>query len=178
MAIIKKNKKEERKITSGLIKSCLFSHYRYKRQMHHLCSEVGTYNADFLVVNKLAYMYEFEIKISMSDLRNDKKKRKHFRYINISTLKYGYQKYFIPNYFYYVVPEDMYDKAEEYILQNCPHYGIVIFKLGRSMCLDSLITKRQASKLHDERCNKKAYEAIIARMSSELATLHNKLLSK
>ena len=61
--------------------------------------------ADVLSILKSGYITEFEVKISRSDFKADAKKHKWKHYeLRI--------KNSIPNYFYYVCPENLIDKSE------------------------------------------------------------------
>jgi hypothetical protein len=72
-----------------------------------------SYEADLLVVKKSDIVYEFEIKRSFEDFKNDFKKDHHHDDPLIA-------------YFYYVVPESLLDKVKSFLLEyykvieNCP----------------------------------------------------------
>lgn len=85
-----------------------------------MATETGKYYADFLVVDKLKVV-ELEIKTSKADLNNDFKKPKHRMYA-------AGNSYWIPNLFYFAVPESM----AEYAVAKCidKKYGVVVIKKG------------------------------------------------
>ena len=85
-------------ISSTKIKAGLFNYFRTKKQFDCCATECGDFSADFLAVNKNNELIEIEVKISISDLKADFKKKKHEYYKNEN-------KDFTPKYFYYCVPE-------------------------------------------------------------------------
>jgi hypothetical protein len=69
-------------MNAATAKIALLSYCRFARQMHYVATEVsvpGNALADVLASNG-SNLIEYEVKISMSDLRGDKKKFKHFIY--------------------------------------------------------------------------------------------------
>ena len=58
------------------------------------------WEADLISVTKSGFLHEYEIKISLSDFKNDFKKKKH------NTLRRNHPNMIgVPNYFWYVAPE-------------------------------------------------------------------------
>lgn len=69
-------------MNSTTAKIALLSYCRFARQMHYVCTEFkmpGRSLADVIASNG-KNLIEYEIKISMSDLKNDKNKPKHLFY--------------------------------------------------------------------------------------------------
>ena len=94
------------------------------------------WESDCLLLTRSGYWYEFEVKISKADFKNDfkNKKEKH----SILSSEKETKK---PNFFYYVVPEDLiapYDVPE--------YAGLIYIKRGRG-----LITVKKAPTLHKEK---------------------------
>lgn len=82
---------------------------------------VYNWESDFLAITKSWYVYEVEVKISVSDFKNDfSKTEKH------KQLLYGKSKN-KPNYFYYAVPEKMID------IKDVPSYAGLIYVRGKQM---------------------------------------------
>lgn len=80
------------------------------------------WESDFFCTNREGWSFEFEVKISRSDFKADLKKKKHEVFKN-ATITQQYmsrgaavsivkEKRFIPNRFYYVVPEGLITKTE------------------------------------------------------------------
>lgn len=61
------------------VKVAVLHYLRYKRQFNLVCCEApcGADRADILAVDKKGFLWEVEIKCSLADLRNDKKKNVH-----------------------------------------------------------------------------------------------------
>ena len=99
---------------------------------------IFNWESDYIAITRSRYVYECEIKISRNDFFNDKKKvKKHLLLEDNSSLQPK------PNYFYYVVPENL-------ILPNeVPDlYGLIY--VSTSGHLD-IVKKPQ--KLHDNKIN-------------------------
>lgn len=68
---------------------------------------LGAFEADILEVTRAGYSYEYEVKISCADFKNDAKKKDRFKEDNVNSkydiLRQGTRV----NYFSYVVPEGL-----------------------------------------------------------------------
>ena len=101
------------------------------------------WESDVLKITKSDYAYEFEIKISRGDFKNDfkHKKKKHL----ILESREGN----IPNYFYYVVPELLIQEEE------IPEYAGLIYVhatiIGNNTPYYSFREIKKAPKLHDNK---------------------------
>lgn len=124
---------------------------------------VFRWESDKLIETKSGLIYEFEIKISRSDFKNDfKKKDKHIilegKETHIPTFeklesiyKERYEKNYLvshfkkPNYFYYAVPEGMIDK------EDVPDYAGLIYVMpdDGEFKFNYLKLVKMAPKLHD-----------------------------
>jgi len=95
------------------------------------------WESDVLHLTKSGYWYEFEIKITKSDFKNDFKHKTN-KHLNILKNKDNTRK---PNYFSYVVPENM------VTVEEVPEYVGLIYvgEYGR------LKTIKEAPKLHKEK---------------------------
>lgn len=70
----------------------------------------GYYEADFLYITNSNYLYEVEIKISISDFRADQKKDKYHDHPDVRG-------------FYYFVPQELYRKHKDEIMATCKEKG-------------------------------------------------------
>lgn len=95
------------------------------------------WESDVLILTKSGYWYEFEIKISKSDFKNDFK-HKNDKHVNMLSNQLETRK---PNYFNYVVPENLIS------IEEIPEYAglIYITESGRTK------TIKNAPKLHREK---------------------------
>jgi hypothetical protein len=107
---------------------------------------------------------EVEIKCTMPDLRNEVKKRKHSIYAKPTP----YYKKFVPNYFFFAVPESMIDKATCY-LEDFPMYGIISISEKPIKSKDDTYCKivKRPKQIHTL-FNLKLHDQILLRMGSEL----------
>ena len=100
---------------------------------------VFDWESDVLKFTKSGYVYEFEIKISKADFKNDfkNKKKKHslFEDKNLENKK-------TPNYFYYVVPKDMIN------VEDVPEYAGLIYVFPHSIGAYRFIEIKKAPLLH------------------------------
>jgi hypothetical protein len=74
----------------------------------------GLQECDVISISKSDYIYEYEVKISRSDFKADFKKPKHTL---ITEKKFMIENFYkVPNYFYFVVPENLVkvDEIPEY----------------------------------------------------------------
>lgn len=106
---------------------------------------VYSWESDVLKITKSGYAYEFEIKISRTDFKNDfkHKKKKH----TLLESKVSSSK--IPNYFYYVVPEGLVSEDE------IPEYAGLIYVhatvIGNSRVYCQFQEIKKAPKLHSNK---------------------------
>lgn len=141
---------------------------RYGKRMPIVCTEVGQFNADILAISSKMCI-EVEVKKTKSDLLRDftHKKQKHFIYNK------GFSHSpFLPNYFYYIVPQQLGDKASEIIKEKAPKAGLAVVleddhTLGKNV---SVIIKPK--RIHEQKPTFRLVQAAFMRMSSELVGLH------
>ena len=72
-------------------------------------SVYGLQECDVISISKSDYIYEYEVKISRSDFKADFKKPKHNLITEKKFIKETKKEtfYLVPNYFYFVVPENL-----------------------------------------------------------------------
>ena len=103
--------KEKPEYTEKKIQKILRNHFMSPNSMKYRIENLSVYawESDSLSVTKSGYVYECEIKISRSDFFNDKKKEKKHQILEGTYQLSKYQKEYPerPNYFYYVVPENL-----------------------------------------------------------------------
>lgn len=150
-------------LTEKSIQNVLYRHLINKNH-NHIIPNIGLFpnhEADLISATKAGYINEYEVKISRSDWKADFKKskfkllkenyveRRHKKNID----RYGYR---VPNYFWYVVPEELY-KCSQDIVKTLPGYsGIIV--VGRSNCWVKYI--RKAKLLHRYKINESQKEKI------------------
>ena len=157
-----------------IIKLRYFNPNSIKYTMENLT--VFPWESDILLVTKSMYAYEFEIKISRSDFKNDfkHKKQKHlFLEGKTDVDNYGRKIHGGPNYFYYVCPENMVEASE------VPDYaGLIYVKEGtipsRGIIRNSFIDIiKTAPKLRAEKFDPNQYN-LVDKFYYNFATWKNK----
>ena len=139
-----KTDKEEIKWSEELIQQQLRYSFLSPSSVKYFTENLNVYDweSDVLKITKSGYAYEFEIKISKADFKNDfkHKKKKHLLLEN----KENNSK--MPNYFYYVVPEDLITEDE------VPEYAGLIYVyatvIGNSRVYYQFQEIKAAPKLH------------------------------
>ncbi len=111
----------EIKWTEKLIRLALFRYCKLKRNAHYLAHAVC--DNDFVAVINNS-VYEFEIKTSIVDLKNEAKK-----FTKLEKHKYYASRYvesgFYPHYFYFAVPKELVEKTVEFCNEYYPAYGVI-----------------------------------------------------
>ena len=151
MGSIGKNKNIEVKYSEGLIQEALRHNFLSPSSIKYLTENLLIYNweSDMLKITKSGYVYEFEIKISKADFKNDfkNKKKKHLILENSQNTNK-------PNYFYYVVPDGLIDE------NDIPEYAGLIYVhstiIGNSKQWFSFEEIKKAPKLHNEKINEES----------------------
>ena len=141
--------KKEIKWSEELIQQQLRYSFLSPNSVKYFTENLNVYDweSDVLKITKSGYAYEFEIKISRGDFKNDfkHKKKKHL------LLENKENKAKMPNYFYYVVPEDLITEDE------VPEYAGLIYiygtVLGSGRPYYSFSEIKKAPKLHAEKMN-------------------------
>lgn len=167
--------------TSEHLKCWLIKWFRIKNHYPLVATEVlcdYKWQADVLT-SDYKKIIEVEIKVSLSDLKNDfiKKAGKHESLSGkVFGEKRGYvnnDKLLIPNYFYFAVPEKILNKAYK-IIKDTP-YGLLCIHSGHYNN-DDYITKIKESNKLNNIYPEKLEKLIIKRMSSEIFGLRRKIL--
>jgi hypothetical protein len=155
------------------LKGLLLAYIRFGRAGIYCATECGYYSADVLtIIGK--NLVEIETKISMSDLKADLKKRKHKDYI-----RKNLEDICIPNFFYFAVPYKLKDKALKFIEENNLPYGLITTKEELNGRIHEQVhIVKKSMRLRNNEISDRIKHIIAARMSSELATLYNKMEHK
>lgn len=142
-----KTVKEEIKWSEELIQQQLRYNFLSPSSVKYFTENLNVYDweSDVLKITKSGYAYEFEIKISRGDFKNDfkHKKKKHL------LLENKENKAKMPNYFYYVVPEGLVTEDE------VPEYAGLIYVhatiIGNSRIYYQFQEIKAAPKLHSNK---------------------------
>lgn len=139
-----KTDKEEIKWSEELIQQQLRYSFLSPNSVKYFTENLNVYDweSDVLKITKSGYAYEFEIKISRGDFKNDfkHKKKKHLLLENKSNDSK------MPNYFYYVVPAGLITE------EDVPEYAGLIYIhgsiIGTNRYYYSFEEIKSAPKLH------------------------------
>ena len=103
---IKRDNSESKNIQSGLIMEL---YQKGHSPISSNFSGMGLQECDVISISKSDYIYEYEVKISRSDFKADFKKPKHNLITEKKFIKETKKEtfYLVPNYFYFVVPENL-----------------------------------------------------------------------
>lgn len=112
-------------MTAAEVKAMVAGFYRYKKQCPVVAFEASDWArfragepADVLAVTESRMLYEIEVKISLSDMKYDKKKRKHYHFLNGTD--------YIPvHQFYFAVPKELVNKALVICEEYYPYAGLL-----------------------------------------------------
>ena len=145
MVEIGNKNKEDNKYTEETIQKALRHGFLNPNSVKYFTENLNIYNweSDTIKYTKSGYVYEFEIKISKADFKNDfkNKKKKH----SLLEDKNNENKD-RPNYFYYVVPMDLIDE------NDVPEYAGLIYlnftTIGNNVPYNQFIEIKPAPLLH------------------------------
>lgn len=152
-------------MNSSQMKMCVLCWFRFKKRWNYVATEVGGFNADVVGANS-QYLYEVEVKVNKRDFTADFQKSKHEIYKNHDSVS-SWGKGWIPNKFFFAVPEDMVDFALEQ-LKDYDKYGLVTVSWKDWWRNPQIKTIKQAKFMHKRPTSKKALDLILLRMSSEI----------
>lgn len=129
---------------------------RLDQRCAFIATEVGEYSADVLGINEKK-MIEIEVKVTLSDFKNDFHKGKHYSYANSVGM-------WIPNVFYFAVPSKLVEPCKKILQEKNSKYGLIDADEWRVI--------KRAKKLHDKEPSSKAKYRLALRMGSELLRFH------
>ncbi len=185
-------------MSATILKATALANLRFKKQCSLVATEAGAFNADVLGATDKC-IYEFEVKVSLTDLKADFNKPKHVFYNNtdpeqLYKLLHGdepsvndfqkkryersieYNLRSVPHYFYFLVPYELLADAVRYLHNNelAQKYGIAYVATNSrgSIYADGLSIEKRARKLHKQEVPKFVKDGILKRMSSELCNFH------
>lgn len=153
------------------LKTKLLHYWRFTRDNYnYIATEVGKFKSDVLVSDEKEII-ECETKITRVDLRNDFAKKKHQIYKNPTP---WYAKW-LPNKFYFAVPEDLVAYAVE--LVEGTNYGVieVLSKPFTKNRKESYCRIVKPAKTMQPIFKDKLHRQIVMRSSSELIRLRIKM---
>lgn len=99
------------------LKALLMCYWRFEKKCPMVANEAC--DADVMAINPSGMIIETEVKLSIADLRRDKLKFKHRRFIDL---------YALPecHYFYFATPPELQEKALSIISEVYPYAGYLV----------------------------------------------------
>ena len=105
---------------SSELKMVALTWLRYYKQMSYVATEAGPWRADVFGANEKKSI-ELEVKVDAADLEHEFVKTKHAYYAHPS----GKRHVWVPTYFYFMVPENLRDRAVTLVEQKAHWYGVL-----------------------------------------------------
>lgn len=147
------------------------AYLRYKRQFNIVVDEYK--NCDVIGLNDTSDFIEVEIKTSFADLKNDKKKPKHTWYGELKSRK------FKPGKFFFMVPEELFEKVKPYVDEHFPYAGIMVWKPGKNKgrkFVADVKVKKHAKDLNSKKLTDKQFKDLLKRLVSSIVISKLKLI--
>lgn len=148
---------------------------RFGKRMPWVCTEAGRFNADVLGADD-KQLVEVEVKRSRSDFAADFK-NKVYKHECYADGRETYKRVWIPNYFYFFVPENLVEAGLEILEEQKSPAGLVALRIPKVGIYDHIPVSRRvsvvkrANKIHSRSPSPGVIKALGLRMSSEIATL-------
>lgn len=155
-------------MNSQAVKASVLCWLRFHRQFPVVATECGYHLADVAAVN-LRELVEVEVKVDRYDLRNDAKKPKHENY-QLNADRVDWAGRWIPNRFFFAVPESLRDEAVACVEKLNPSYGVLV--VASDSIRDGVTCFRRAKPLHKRNPLIGDILDVAKRMSSELCSWH------
>ena len=105
---------------ADIIKLVTLAYWKYDRQ--HIMGAIECGGADVKTMTKSLLIAESEVKVSIADMRREFKTKK-YKHQNMGE---GFNYRLNVNYFYFVVPERLKDKALETVKELYPYAGLLV----------------------------------------------------
>jgi hypothetical protein len=159
-------------MNSTILKTEALAWLRFVKKMDLICTEGGPWNSDVIGCTETMSV-EVETKISRADLLAEFRKK---------TTKHAYYETgerWCPNFFYFLVPEELGPSTVETVTEKMPKAGVLIYKpdmwpglKDRLLIGRRLIVLKSAQRLRKHKPTEKFKRQLMLRMGSELASLH------
>lgn len=180
-------------MTASQVKYEMLKHFSYGGYFATFTEAFN--NSDVLTLKRSMYTVEVEVKVSRYDLANELKairtalKYDLFKDSKVSSTKYyKHERYllpierkktiarggFIPNEFYFAVPEELEIQAKEILYDLDLPYGLyVVDKHNR---WDSVVRHIDAKKLHRDKIDETWLLRLVSKASNEVLSTRKKLM--
>lgn len=142
---------------------------RFEKNYNMVCTELsqGMFIADVFGLGPRLpspnWSLEIEVKITKADLNNDFVKKAFKHEMNTAALPS------VPNYFYFMVPQELVTYAIDLVGIKNPSYGVMTVN-----AFGGVKVAKSPTKLHSLRPSQKMFENVVRRMGNEIVTLTQK----
>lgn len=159
-------------MNSVAVKTAVLCFCRFAKRYEYISTECGEFSADVLASNGKELM-EVEVKVSKADFNRDFSKRKHRIYARPDEPVSPYSvRDWIPNKFYFAVPEHLKDAVLEVLKGDYQKYGLMVVGEGR---IDQAVTVvKKAQPLHSRPILPAVLRKILLRCTSDLCHFYMK----
>lgn len=161
------------------VKAEMLSYLRFVRQYPLVCVE--QFDQDIIAVDGRRRMLWVEVKVSIGDLLNDRKKAfhqsvrqmKHLPLFGGPNTRFRYldsKWWWFPSRFFFAVPRELAEKANRKVVEWFPWAGLFAVERSHGRYLGQAVTVvRKAIHIHDDRMSAKTWVAIVKHQSASLA---------
>ena len=176
------------------IQAALLNYYTFERGAKLVCTELYTVLnsiGDVVVLTKDNMVIEIEIKISLSDLKNELfKGNKRYEWDEINRkqkilirskhelMNRDDNIYFPPNKYYFCVPKSILNETIEFATKLNPKYGVLCFNEDTKRIMKCISIKKNAYYLHKEDNSESYSKKMIDRLCNDLTKKYRLLYWK
>lgn len=147
---------------------------RMQKNMDYIGTEVGGFNADVFGASHERSI-EIEVKISASDLQYDFKKEKHEFYAGTRSYanKQPMSDPWIPNFFYFLVPQSLAELAGKICENKGPKYGVISLDTEQEWWTRRFSVYRRPKRIHPGTPDPDMLHKVARRMANEIIAAHS-----
>lgn len=120
---------------ADILKINVMCYWRFERKCPIVALEYHWSDSDVIAVTKDDMVIDTEVKVTIQDLKREKKKTKHYAMAREKDLILGHESMrpYIPastrcNYFYFAVPDGLEEKAIQVINEMFPYAGLLVVR--------------------------------------------------
>lgn len=164
-------------IETEMIAASVMCWMRYAKQFDMVGREVGLFSADVLGYSGKEIV-EVEIKVSLSDLKNERTNKKHKHEVYAGTKPTKHYDRDIPHRFYIAVSEQLKEETIKFVTELNPSYGVLVLEgtplkdIPEWESWKRLKMVKRTKALHDRQPTEAFKTAFAKRMSSDLCRMH------
>ena len=150
---------------AGKMKHSVMAYFRFQRRFHLVCTEFDlkdVFAVKFEQDMQIKEAIECEIKISLADLKRERKKPKHRKMTGIT-------------HFYFAVPSTILRETVNFCEEFYPQYGVI--HIGNGL-FDPVCSIAKSAKRLPNTIGTSYLRSVLSRMSCEIITLRGEKLRR